>query len=644
MGGLARAGRGAAWLPVAALLVSCGGGDSSEDRSRPPSTQLSGDVSSGSAKRMTIAEFVPPNPIPPAANVDGMWSPVYPWPLISVHSALLPDGRVMTYGSDLTGLQTGHAKYDIWDSTGAPDLGHLTLDNTTGTDIFCSSQVLLPQSGNLFIAGGDVWTGTQTTNGPNNNSNLYDSASMSLTRGINMNRSRWYSSSITLINGETYIQSGSGGSDRPEIRGLDGSFRLMSGINTSAIGSSFPRNFVAPDGRVFGYDPGNGQMYRVDTSGSGAITMLVSFNTAYSGGWYSSAAMYRPGQILQIGGTSNGAYTIDITGTIPVVAQTQTMSSTRAWVNATVLADGKVVATSGSAVQGEATGYNNIAEIWTPPPGSGAGRGRAEDAPYHSNALAADASVLVSGGARSPTVADHRPEQEQPERRDLYPPYLFTGLVSARRAAVAKRRLDRHRQDLRPGCRRRGEREPRHAGQDRFDDAQLQHGPALPRPDVQRERVARRRAGADARRRCAARVLPAVRVQRSRRAVGRQDRPHGHREQPEPRHQPGAHQPGRTDQHRRCAHRPRAERERPERRCAELRRDRPAARPGNRYEQWPHHRHPDDCGQLQRRRLGDRRHQQRDRRVRLDDAGRDAAGSRHPAGAGLRRHQRRREL
>ena len=428
MGRLARACRGAAWLPVAALLISCGGGDSSEDRSGPPSAQRSGDASSGSAKRMKVAEFVPPNPIPPAANVDGMWSPVYPWPLISVHSALLPDGRVMTYGSNLNGLQTGHAKYDIWDSTGAPDAGHLTLDNPTGTDIFCSSQVLLPQSGNLFIAGGDVWTGTQTTNGPNNNSNLFDSASTSLTRGINMNRARWYSTSITLINGETYIQGGSGGGDRPEIRGLDGSFRLMSGINTSAIGNSYPRNFVAPDGGVFGYDPGNGQMYRVDTTGSGTITMLGSFNTAYSGGWYSSAAMYRPGRILQIGGTSNGAYTIDITGTSPVVAQTQTMSSTRAWVNATVLADGKVLATSGSAVPGAATGYNNIAEIWDPATGQWRQGAVAQKMRlYHSNALLLpDGSVLVSGGgATSPTLTTD-PNKNNLNAEIYYPPYLFT--------------------------------------------------------------------------------------------------------------------------------------------------------------------------------------------------------------------------
>ena len=187
-----------------------------------------------------------------------------------------------------------------------------------------------------------------------------------------MNRARWYSSSITLVNGETYIQGGSGGSDRPEIRGVDGSFRLMSGINTSALGNQYPRNFVAPDGRVFGYAPANGQMYRVDTTGSGTITLLGSFNTAYSGGWYSSAAMYRPGRILQIGGTSNGAYTIDITGTSPVVAQTQTMSSTRAWVNATVLADGKVVATSGSAVPGSRDRLQqHRGDLGPRPPGSG---------------------------------------------------------------------------------------------------------------------------------------------------------------------------------------------------------------------------------------------------------------------------------
>ncbi len=425
---IARARHIATWLPLAALLISCGGGGGDAVPESPT-------ANAADTKTAKTAEFVPPTTIPADANVKGMWSPVYPWPLISVHSVLLPDGRVMTYGSDLTGLQTGHANYDIWDSNGAPNAGHLTLDNTSGTDIFCSSQVLLPQSGNVFIAGGDVWTGTKTTNSANNNSNLYDSASMSLTRGPNMQRARWYSSSTTLINGETYIQGGSGGADRPEIRGTDGTFRLMSGINTSGIGTSYPRNFVAPDGRVFGYDPGNGQMYWVSPTGTGSITLLSKFNTAYSGGWHSSTAMYRPGRILQIGGNSNGAYTIDVTSGSPVVTQTQTMSSTRAWVNATVLADGKVVATSGSAVAGESTGYNNIAEIWNPATGQWLQGAVAQKMRlYHSNALLLpDGSVLVSGGGATAPTYVNDPNKNNLNAEIYYPPYLFTS--SGARAA-----------------------------------------------------------------------------------------------------------------------------------------------------------------------------------------------------------------
>ena len=153
---LARTGRAVSWLPLAALLISCGGGGGDASTESPAAT-------AADAKSAKAAEFVPPLPVPADASVKGMWSGVYNWPIVAVHSVLLPDGRVMTYGSDLTGLQTGHANYDVWDSNGAPDAGHQTLANTSGTDIFCSSQLVLPQSGNVFIAGGDVWTGTKTT-------------------------------------------------------------------------------------------------------------------------------------------------------------------------------------------------------------------------------------------------------------------------------------------------------------------------------------------------------------------------------------------------------------------------------------------------------------------------------------------------
>ncbi len=156
-----------------------------------------------------------------ANNVVGAWqSPAANnWPLIAIHAALTPDGRVLTYGTDGVPRQTGFFIYDIWDPTQPLNGGHLTLNNTTATDIFCSSQIILPQSGSIFIAGGDNWTGTATTNTGNNNTNIFDYTNDSAdAAATNMNRARWYSSSTALSNGEIYIQGGNGGGDRPEVR------------------------------------------------------------------------------------------------------------------------------------------------------------------------------------------------------------------------------------------------------------------------------------------------------------------------------------------------------------------------------------------------------------------------------------------
>jgi len=76
-------------------------------------------------------------PIPPDAHLKGMWSPVTPWPVIGIHAVLLPEGRVLTYGTDTAGRQTGYFTYDVWDPAAGLGAGHLTLPNGTGTDIFC---------------------------------------------------------------------------------------------------------------------------------------------------------------------------------------------------------------------------------------------------------------------------------------------------------------------------------------------------------------------------------------------------------------------------------------------------------------------------------------------------------------------------
>ena len=68
---------------------------------------------------------------------SGSWSAVLPWPLIGIHPALLPDGRVLTFGSDENGEQGPHKIYDIWD----PKTGlHLTTTDAIATDEFCCAE------------------------------------------------------------------------------------------------------------------------------------------------------------------------------------------------------------------------------------------------------------------------------------------------------------------------------------------------------------------------------------------------------------------------------------------------------------------------------------------------------------------------
>ena len=324
-------------------------------------------------------------------NIHGGWSNLADWPGVPLHAVILPDGKMMTVGSNVDGQQTGHLIYDIWDpkqgSVGGKltTAGHLTLPNTTLTDLFCSAQILLPTTNEIFLAGGDTWGGSATTGASNNDTLILRPNApndQKLVPGPDMSRARWYATLTTLPNGEIYIQGGrqktsqggTQGVDLAEVRATNGSLRALTGMSTAALPWWYPNNWVAPDGRIFGYS--FRKMYYVEPAGIGKIT------------------------------------------------KTQDMPVGLHWHNATVVPDGKVIVTGGSALADYLVGVNDRAYIWDPATGQWT-EGALTDSHmarmYHSiGLLLPDASILVGGGG-----AGGNNLQINTNAEIYYPPYLY---------------------------------------------------------------------------------------------------------------------------------------------------------------------------------------------------------------------------
>ncbi|MFZ1429337.1 MAG: galactose oxidase early set domain-containing protein [Geminicoccaceae bacterium] len=386
------------------------------------------------------AALAGPSPATADNGIGGWSSTLAKWPLIPIHAVLLPDGRVLTYGSNGDGAQTGQFIYDIWSPTrGFGANAHWTLPNVTSTDLFCSAQIVLPRSGNVALLGGDKWNGSRTTNVGNNKSNVFSPATDALTPGAPMRAARWYATATTLPNGETFIQGGkSGGEGRPEIRDVAGNFRELSGIDTSTLYWWYPRNWVAPDGRIFGFS--DRTMYYINPKGKGTIQILGDMAKNGPSGITSTEVMFAPGRILRVGGGAirtsqdkpgrKAAVVIDINGGTPKVTAVAPMPVGLHWATATVAADGRVVVTGGGPSNNQLAGANYNALIWNPSTNTWTVGAKTQPTAkrarlYHSiGLLLPDATILVGGGGASGTTVKGPAINTNAEI--YYPPYLYT--------------------------------------------------------------------------------------------------------------------------------------------------------------------------------------------------------------------------
>jgi len=374
-------------------------------------TFSSSDDSTPSRRPYLRVVYTPPDTVAPPPGLEarvGRWSSVFPAPIVQLHVHLLRDGTVLSWG-----LQ---GDPQVWD----PATGTFTPVPSPSL-LFCAGHTFLAD-GRLLVAGGHI-SGVRGLP----NTNLFDAATRSWQVAPPMARGRWYPTNTTLPDGEVLSVAGTDENSTavpiPEI--WDGT-RWRQLTTAGMVLEYYPRNFVAPDGRVFyaGEEPPSRWL---DLTGTGRWSNGPSRNEP---GWrsYGSAVMYAPGKILYAGGgdpPTKTAEVIDLNDASPAWRYTGAMAYARRHMNATILPTGDVLVTGGTSAPGfsEAVGAVHAAELWSATTGTWTTlASNAVIRIYHST------SLLLPDGRVLHTGSGDGNNQPRELSYELYsPPYLFRG-------------------------------------------------------------------------------------------------------------------------------------------------------------------------------------------------------------------------
>jgi galactose oxidase len=341
----------------------------------------------------------------------GEWSEPFTWPVVAVHLHLLPSKQVLSWG------RTGDPH--LWD----PESGNFT-PVPTSTMVFCSGHTFLAD-GRLLVSGGHI---SDEHGLPD--VNVFDGATGTWAPLPPMHWGRWYPTSTTLADGQVVTMGGKDQDgvpvDTPEVWTGD-SWRRLAGAARAL--PYYPRTFVAPNGLLF-YAGELPETAYLDVNGGG--TWLPVATSQYGRRDYGTAVMYRPGQVMIVGGSDppDGAPTptaevIDLNQPSPSWRYTAPMNYARRHLNATLLPDGTVLVTGGTASAGfsDPAGAVHAAELWDPATGLWSLLASNQvDRVYHSTTLLLpDGRLLHTGSGDGPGL----PRELNAEL--FSPPYLFKG-------------------------------------------------------------------------------------------------------------------------------------------------------------------------------------------------------------------------
>ncbi len=402
-------------------------------------------------------DFATPATFGPVANPNasaaqnGWWETPATWPVVGIHAAVMADGRVMTYGTDLGAAQGAQFTYDIWDPKRGTGLAsHQTLPNNLGVDMFCSGQSLMP-NGKIILAGGDM-RDSGYNRGTRNTTLLNPSTNQLEASGV-LNQARWYNSQKVLANGKVITLGGSNENGAPSITPevFDGTTwtPLTGASDGNAFNGSYIRSFVTKslyaDGVALwiiatnGDGNFNGKIYRLEINANNGTGQLIDSGVrlpAYYSWDRPVVQIASDKALVQLNDGATVILTLPNDGnpkSIPALEDAGALSQPRPWSEMVALPTGEVLTVNGSRNSNQLVDVAYHAEIWNPSTKTWRKiASQMRPRLYHSTSLLLPDGRVVSigGGSPAPTL--------EMNAQAFRPAYLF----NANGGAVARPRAN----------------------------------------------------------------------------------------------------------------------------------------------------------------------------------------------------------
>lgn len=363
--------------------------------------------------------MITPNSVDREGN--GEWGSLLNWPFIPIHSIVLPNGNVLSFGSTSSGAQGGQFSYDLWDPVTNV---HRTLPNTTGVNTFCSNMSIDPSTGNVVIMGGD-YNGTPGYGGLTGRQDvlIFDYQTSTIRDAkpgdpkFDLAYGRYYGTTVTLANGDIMMVGGRDAQYQtptvPEIYNHATGVRQLTGASIDELRKDpeggtdgnywYPHAFTNSRGEVIVIMADGEKIFRLTTDGAGTAQEIGSL--PFKSYTLNPSIMFDKDKIM-IMADDGGVWIGDLSGNVPLFTRVAQLDSARTNAGLNILPDGRVVITGGGSPIDQGNVLSDARKsVLIFDPATNSVTKQADEALarlYHSSALILPDGTILSAGGGSP--------------------------------------------------------------------------------------------------------------------------------------------------------------------------------------------------------------------------------------------------